>query len=125
MAVIGFSDKPEEIWCVAGWAFRQALDDVVSQYPQELEMADEFTVAKANGGLSVDVLEPELAAKVTNAIRHVVTGILSGAIRSGIHDQSYGNAETVEQYREGLRQLLDAIPLGSTRGDLEGAPEGH
>jgi hypothetical protein len=110
MAVIGFSDKPEEIWCVAGWAFRQVLHDVISQYPEDSEMAYEFTLAEANSGLSVDLLESELKTRVTNAIRQVALGILSGVIQSGIHDQPYGDATTVEQYREGLRQLLEVIP---------------
>lgn len=110
MAVIGFSDRPEEIWCVAGWAFRQVLDDVVSQYPEDTEMADKFEQSKTHSGLSVDLLEPELAARVTNAIRNVATGILSGAIRSGIHDQPYGDASTVEQYREALQELLASFP---------------
>lgn len=110
MAVIGFSDRPEEVWCVAGWAFRQLRDDVLSQYPEDSEMANEFAVAETQGGLSVDLLEPELAARVTNAIRQVATGILSGAIRSGIHDQPYGNKQTVEEYRKGLQQLLEAFP---------------
>lgn len=109
MAVIGFSDRPEEIWCVAGWAFRQVLDDVISQYPEDSEMADEFALSKTQSGLSIDLLEPELAARITNAIRQVATGVLSGAIRSGIVDQSYGDAKTVEQYREGLQQLLEVM----------------
>jgi hypothetical protein len=110
MAVIGFSDKPDEIWSVAGWAFRQVLDDVISQHPGDSDMADEFTRSKTYSGLSVDLLKPELAARVTNAIRQVANGILSGTIRSGIHDQSYGDATRVEQYRQGLRELLEAIP---------------
>ncbi len=73
-------------------------------------MADEFAVAETQSGLHLDLLEPALAARVTNAIRQVATGILSGAIRSGIHDQPYGNAQTVEEYRKGLQQLLDAFP---------------
>jgi len=110
MAVIGFSDKPEEIWCVAGWAFRQVLDDVISQYPEDSEMADEFIRSKALSGLNVDSLQPDLATRIINAIKEAVTGILSGEIRSGIHDQPYGDARTVEQYREGLQQLLEAFP---------------
>lgn len=110
MAVIGFSDKPEEIWCVAGWAFRQVLDDVISQHPKDAEMADEFFHSKTYSGLSVDQLKPELAARVTNAIRQVATGILSRKIKSGITDQPYGDAMTVEQYREGLQKLLEVIP---------------
>jgi hypothetical protein len=35
MAGISFSDKPEETWVVAGWAFRQVLEDVASTYPDD------------------------------------------------------------------------------------------
>lgn len=109
MAVIGFSDRPEEIWCVAGWVFRQVLEDVVSQC-EDPEMADAFTHAETQSGLHIDLLEPELGVRVTNAIRNVVRGILSGAIRSGIHDQPYGDATTIEQYRKALQELLTSFP---------------
>jgi hypothetical protein len=110
MGVISFSDKPENIWCVAGWAFRQVLEDVASCHPRDSEMAKEFFVAETQSGLHIDLLDSPLSARVTNAIRRVAEGILSGEIRSGILDKSYGDAETVEQYREGLRQLLEVIP---------------
>lgn len=86
------------------------LDDVVSQYPDDAEMADKFEQSKTYSGLILYMLPPEFAARTTNAIRQVATGILRGAIRSGIHDQPYGDAMTVEQYREGLQELLEAMP---------------
>jgi hypothetical protein len=110
MAAIAFSSDPEKGWVVAGWVMRQVLDDVISQHPDDSEMAAEFTLAKLTSGISVHSLEPEFATRVTNAIRQTVTGILSGTIRSGIHDQPYGNAMTAEQYLEALRELLQAIP---------------
>jgi hypothetical protein len=110
MALIGFSDNPDEVWCVAGWVFRQVLDDVISQYPGDSDIADEFARSETYSGLSVDLLEPELAAKVTNALRQVATGILTGVIRSGIHDQPYGDATTVEQYQKALQKLLKILP---------------
>jgi hypothetical protein len=110
MAVIAFSDKPEEIWCVAGWAFRQVLDDVISQHPEDLKMAETFAYSKSQSGLHIDSLEPEFAVRITNAITQVATGIVSGVIRSGIKDQPFGDVETIEQYRQGLQQLLKAIP---------------
>ena len=114
MGAIAFSRKPEESWAVAGWAMRQILDDVESQYPQDSEIAKEFEGAKAIDGLMVYLLRPDLAARVTNAIREVATGILSGTIRSGIVDQPYGDERTVGQYRNGLVQLLEAIPAAVT-----------
>lgn len=110
MGAIGFSDKSEHSWVVAGWAFRQVLDDVISQYPDDSEMVKEFAQAKMFSGLSVELLEPAFAARVTSAIRQTVTGILSGGVRSGIHDQPYGDARTVEQYHGALRELLQVIP---------------
>jgi hypothetical protein len=115
MAVIAFSKDPEKGWVVAGWVMRQVLDDVISQHPDDSEMAAEFALAKLTSGILVHSLDPEFAARVTNAIRQTVTGILSGTIRSGIHDQPYGDAMTAEQYREALQELLKIIP----------SPEGH
>ena len=111
MAVISFTeDEPERTWCVAGWAFRQVLDDVISQYPEDSEMADKFDQSKTHSGLILYRLKPEFAARIASAIRQVTTGILTGEIRSGILDQPYGDAPTVEEYRKGLQELLDAFP---------------
>lgn len=122
--IISFSDKSEEKWFIAGWGFRQVLSDVISQYPEDSEMVDEFTMAEAVGGLSIESMEPKLAARVTSAIWQVATGILSGTIRSGIHDQPYGDASTIEQYREGLQELLETFPAAwrEDRGPGRGPP---
>jgi hypothetical protein len=110
MAAIAFSKDAEKSWVVAGWAFRQLLDDVIAQNPGDSEMAEKFAQSKTHSGLMVYLLGPEFAARVTSAIKHIVTGILSGTIRSGIYDQPYGDTRTVEQYRAALQELLKAIP---------------
>ncbi len=115
MGAIAFSTKPEDSWVVAGWAFRQVLDDVASQHPEDSEMTDKFAQSKTHSGLMVYLLEPEFAARITSSIRQVVTGILSGAIPSGIVDQPYGDALTIEEYHKGLQQLLEAIPSPENR----------
>ena len=110
MAVISFSDQPNEIWCVAGWAFRQLLDDVMSQHSEDREMAAKFEESKTYGGLVLYLLEPEMAEKFATAIAKVAEGILSGAISSGLINQTYGDAVTIEQYRSALKELLEALP---------------
>lgn len=110
MAVISFSDQPNEIWCVAGWAFRQLLDDVISQHPENGEMAAKFEESKTYGGLVLDLLKPEMAEKFAAAIRTVAEGILSGTISSRLINQTYGDAVTIEQYRSALKELLEALP---------------
>ena len=106
MAVISFSDKTDETWSVAGWAFRQILDDVISQNQGDEEMASEFEQAKRISGLPVDLLERSLADRITNSIRNVATAILAGSIRSGIVQQPYGDGTTVKQYVDSLKELL-------------------
>ncbi|HEV2963558.1 MAG TPA: hypothetical protein VG649_17155 [Candidatus Angelobacter sp.] len=110
MAVIGFSGKPEHNWIVARWVYRQILEDVISHCPEDSEIADKAANSLETDGLLIEFLEPSLAARITNAVRQVVAGILSGAIRSGIHDQSYGDADRVREYRKALQELLEAIP---------------
>jgi hypothetical protein len=120
--VIAFSSEPQDIWLKAGWAFRQVLDDVSTQHPDDSEMAEEFESAKALSGLHIDMLDPDLATRVTKAIRSVVEGILSGTIRSGIHDKIYGDARTIAQYKEALRELLNMLPAPAER-DPSGAKQ--
>ena len=115
MAIIAFSKDPAQTWCKAGWAFRQVIDDVLAQYPNDPAMNAELEEAKAAKGLSLFLMDSELAARVSAAIRHAATRILAGEIRSGIHDQDYGDPMTVMQYHDSLRELLDIIPGVASR----------
>jgi len=110
VGAIAFSKNPEESWVVAGWALRQILDDVASHHPQDSEIAEEFELAKATDGLMVYLLRPDLAARVTAAIREVANGVLSGAIQSGVADKHRGDERTIRQYKDALRELIEAIP---------------
>ena len=110
MASIAFSKHPQGSWVVAGWILRQVLDDVASQHPDDLEMLAEFAYAKESSGISVYSLEPRLAARITSAIRETVTGILAGTVQSGIQDQPFGDARTLQQYCEALQELQQIIP---------------
>jgi hypothetical protein len=116
MGAIAFTKDPQEGWVVAGWAFRQILDDTASWHPSDSELAEEFDKAKAISGLMVHSLPPEFAARVASALRETAAGVLSGSIRSGIADKPYGDDRTTEQYREALRQLIETIPSPDARG---------
>jgi len=109
MAVISFSRQPEHIWCVAGWAFRQVLEDVKA-HTQDPELRERLDAASETKYLLVEHLTPESAHQTTEAIREVVQGILSGEVRSSIFDQPDTPQEVLDQYQEGLSMLLKAIP---------------
>lgn len=114
MGAIAFSEQPEHSWVVAGWALRQILDDTTLQHSEDFEMATQFDQAKDTDGLMVYLLPRDLAARVTSAIRKTATGILSGTVPSGVAKQHHGDERTVAQYREALRELLEALPLTGT-----------
>jgi hypothetical protein len=108
--VISFSENPDEIWLVAGWAFRQIFEDISAQESDDAEMMKEFEIAEALNGLHVDKLAPSLKLRTTNSIKRTASDILAGKTRSGIHAKPYGDERTVRQYNEALRKLLAAIP---------------
>src|SRR5207247_2016343 len=92
------------------WVYRQVLEDVISQYKDDAQMVNTLTEHTDQDGLLTGFIEHALAVRITNAIKEVTSGILSGAIRSGIHDKPYGDAHRIEGYRRALQELLKAIP---------------
>lgn len=104
--VISFSNTAGHTWLVAGWAFRQVLDDVSRQHAHDKQLVEQFRLAELHSGLMLDLLEPSLAARIEAAISGVVNGILAGTIPSGITEQSYGDQRTVQEYMESLDDLM-------------------
>jgi hypothetical protein len=119
MGAIAFSKRPEHSVVYAGWVLRQVMDDTASQHPEDSEMAEEFESAKAIDGLMVYLLRPELAARITAAIRETATGILSGSVRSGVAEKHYGDERTIAQYRQALQGILEVIPRGGSAPPLQ------
>jgi hypothetical protein len=115
MGAIAFSKEPEHCVVYAGWVLRQIMDDTASQHPEDSEMAAAFEGGKAIDGLMVYLFPAELAARVTNAIKKMAIGVLSGTIHSGIAERHHGDERTVTQYREALQELLEAIPPQALR----------
>lgn len=110
MGAIAFSRKSEHSVVYAGWVLRQIMDDTATQHPEDSEMHEAFQAAKDIDGLIVYLLPPELASRITVAIRDVATGILSGATHSGVSERHQGDERTMAQYREALHGILEAIP---------------
>lgn len=109
MGVIGVSSTHRRVWQAAGWAFRQILDDVSSYFPEDIELASEFELAKLYDSLSVSDLPSPLSERATSMIRLVATMILAGELKSGLLEKPYGDAKTEADYRVGLRSLLEVL----------------
>ena len=91
---------------VAGWAFRQILDDVMSAYPDDSDLAALLQEAEDFGYLHIGNLEPRLANRVTASITEVATKILNGTLPSSILER-FNDGEMSKEYLKGLRALLD------------------
>jgi hypothetical protein len=107
MAIITFENH-ERDWLVARWAFRQLFEDVVTQFPDDVEMDQQFRQAIALDGLHFTLLEPDFANRIADRIRCVAMGILKGTIHSTV-TAHYPDAETPQMYREGLLELVKSI----------------
>ena len=107
--VVSLSSSPEDIWLVAGWAFRQLLDDVRREYANDPEIVAQLESAEIHNGLMIESLDPSSADRMTGALRKVIDGILNQTIPSGIAEQRYGDRVTVEQYFKALKELSSLI----------------
>ena len=108
MAVIGWHNEPDS-WVVAGWAFRQILEDVLSQRSTDPEMISELERARDLKYLFIDSFNGELANRLADAIRDTASGIHSGKIRSGLLDKPYGTANAIAEYRNSMQELVAVI----------------
>jgi hypothetical protein len=78
MATIDWHNR-SDAWVVAGWAFRQVLEDVRSQCPTDAEMISEVELARELKYLFIDTFSSDLAKRMAKAIRDTATGIQSGS----------------------------------------------
>lgn len=120
--VVSLSKNPEDIWYVAGWAFRQLLEDVSGQYADDAQILEELEKAELHDGLLIHSLDAPIADRITEAISNVIDGIRNRTIRSGIEDQSHGDSETVEQYFGALNELSLMIRKVKNKGRPEEQP---
>jgi hypothetical protein len=108
MACIGWHKKPDA-WVVAGWAFRQVLEDVRSQCPTDEEVISKLELARDLKYLFIDSFSPDLASRLASAIRDTASGIQAGEIRSSIVDKQGFTANDVAEYRDSMRELVEVV----------------
>lgn len=108
MALIGWQNTTDS-WVVAGWAFRQVLEDVRSQRSTDAEMISQLELARDLKYLFIDSFSRDLAKRLADAIRETAAGILSGSVRSGLLDKPYGDANAITEYRSALPELIAVV----------------
>lgn len=108
MAGISFRNDAVGIWIVAGWGFRQIINDLKSNYILEQDILAAITEAEHVGVFHVWMLDQHLQTIITVLLEQLCIGILDGSLQSIIPD-SYNDAETRAAYRQGVVSLLETI----------------
>jgi hypothetical protein len=106
--VIDFDGTDRGSVLFAGWFFRQLAQDVLERNSADAELKQIFENAEIYNDLAINQMSPDIADKVTREIRIAAEDILSGKVQSGIIKQPFGNEDTQQMYKEGLRKLLYA-----------------
>lgn len=121
MAGISFGERAESDWMVAGWAFRQVLDDLERYVLGDERVVVELNAARHIGFLSVPDLSAELQVTIREALRSMCGEILEGRYSSGI-GSLHLDSESVKLYSDGIQLLRRAISSGDA--ELAHTPSG-
>jgi hypothetical protein len=108
MAGISFGEKAESDWMVAGWAFRQVLDDLERYITWDSRLTAQLSEARHIGFLSVSGLHCDLQILARNALRSMCADIIEGRYSSSV-ESVHSDSETQKLYAESIRMLLSAI----------------
>ncbi len=109
---IGWLNQPEKSWVVSSWTFRQLLEDVLTQCPDDADLTREFKTASQTKHLILDSFDPELTTRMIEAIRDTASAISSGRIETRLALKPYGTAEIVAEYRQSLEKLVALLGSG-------------
>ena len=121
MAGISFGAKAESDWMVAGWAFRQVLDDLETYVSGDQGVVVELNAARHLGFLSVPDLSAPLQVAVRGALRSMCADIIDGRYSSGIGNV-HPDWESRKLYADGIWMLRTAIDSGDA--ELEYGSQG-
>lgn len=94
---------------VSSWTFRQLLEDVLSQYPDDSDLASEFDRATRVKCLYLDNFHPDFAGRLTAAIHGTASAIASGQIPTRLAVKPYGTPEIIAEYRRALEKLVALV----------------
>lgn len=108
MAIISFGDKAESVWGGAGWAFRQILRDLSPYAQGNPEFQAALEQAGHIGSLVVDIVDKDLAGRITFAMASMCSEIIEGRRQSSI-DNFHSDRETRDLYRKELELLRSAV----------------
>lgn len=108
MARIGWLQN-EGAWVVSSWTFRQLLEDVIAQHPDDPELHFELKTASGTKTIILDSFHPELSQRLAEAIRETASGICTGQQQTTLSRKLYGTDGLVAEYRHSLEKLVAVV----------------
>jgi hypothetical protein len=113
--VIAYGNSPEQVWLVAGWAFRAFLDDLSCADPTDAKYSGAIRQAEALNGLHINLLakdDSELAKKLMKNIEQVASETLRNESDTRLNWNRGLDAEGQRMYLESIKELA-AIMVNS------------
>jgi hypothetical protein len=107
--VISFGESAEEVWLVAGWAYRRLLGDVLTASAQDEKVAYAVQQAVALQGLDLPLIareERELSVKLYKAIRNVAIATVQDSAKEPLNWKQGLDAAGQAMYLGAVRELL-------------------
>jgi hypothetical protein len=107
MAAISFSD--DRAWVKARWAVARVFADMRAICPDDPELIAALEQAIGLGGISFDLLDQQVAARLTAILKDVIAQTLSGSSLSKLTWHVGLDAQAQSQYKAALEELREMV----------------
>jgi hypothetical protein len=94
---------------VSSWTFRQLLEDVIAQHPDDSELHTELKAASVTKTILLDGFHPDFSQRLADAIRETAAAISSGEVQTSLTRKPYGTDGLVTEYRHALEKLVAVV----------------
>lgn len=106
MIIISFQNGTD--WYKANWIFRQFAQDLLEQFPDDVNLKLLMEQAEALGGVSLDSVNEDIAAEALIAMKTVAEETIRGKIQ-GWRRTKPDDEKGQQMYIKSITELLDAI----------------
>jgi len=106
--VISIGESEEDVWLVAGWAYRGVLDHLREAVKGQADLEQAIGKAEIFQALSFDRLEPGIADRLARALLCIIDEIVAGMRQVQVDGRILDETRQT-QFREAAAELRPVI----------------